>query len=124
MYKTKKQGNAGLGQAIAYFTSLGYVVSVPLNDSQKYDLIVDIDDHLQRVSVKTSSFLRHGNYNVLLKQTGGTRKLPQATHFDNTKIDLVFIHCSDNRRYLFPASDIKVRSILSLCSKYDKFLIP
>jgi hypothetical protein len=123
MYKTKKQGNAGLGQAIAYFTSLGYVVSIPLNDSQKYDLIVDVNDCLQRVSVKTTSFSRHGNYNVLLKQAGGTRKLPKSTHFDNTKVDLVFIHCSNNQRYLFPASEIKAHSILSLYSKYNRFLV-
>ena len=35
-------GNAGLAMAIAYFGSNGYTVSVPLNDTQDYDLVVDM----------------------------------------------------------------------------------
>ena len=49
---TKIQGSIGLGQAIACFTKLGYIVSVPLNDSQDYDLIVEIDNKLYKVQVK------------------------------------------------------------------------
>ena len=35
-----KQGNAGLGKAIAYFTINGYGVCIPLTDSEDWDLIV------------------------------------------------------------------------------------
>ena len=34
----KEKGNSGLGMAIAYFTTSGYIVSIPLNDTQDYDL--------------------------------------------------------------------------------------
>lgn len=34
----KEKGNSGLGMAIAYFTTNGFVVSIPLNDTQDYDL--------------------------------------------------------------------------------------
>ena len=37
----KEKGNSGLGIDIAYFSSHGYIVSIPLNDTQDYDLIVD-----------------------------------------------------------------------------------
>ena len=37
----KQKGNAGLGIAVAYYSSNGYTVSIPLNDTQDYDLIVD-----------------------------------------------------------------------------------
>ena len=40
---TKKFGNIGLGKAINYFLSCGYIVSLPINDSQSYDLIVEIN---------------------------------------------------------------------------------
>jgi HJR/Mrr/RecB family endonuclease len=52
---TKKQGDVGLGQAIAWFTRNSYTVSLPLTDSQDYDLIVDKDNVLYRVQVKTTS---------------------------------------------------------------------
>lgn len=48
----KEIGNAALSMAIAYFGSNGYVVSVPLNDTQDYDLVVDKDGKLQKVQVK------------------------------------------------------------------------
>ena len=31
----KEKGNSGLGLAIAYFTTKGYTVSIPLNDTQE-----------------------------------------------------------------------------------------
>ena len=37
----KEKGNAGLGIALAYYSTNGYTVSIPLNDTQDYDLIVD-----------------------------------------------------------------------------------
>lgn len=39
-YKSK-QGLVGLGEAINYYASQGFIVSLPLNDSQPYDLIVE-----------------------------------------------------------------------------------
>ena len=44
----KEKGNTGLGIAIAYYTSNGYTVSIPLNDTQDYDLIVDKNDILNK----------------------------------------------------------------------------
>ena len=41
-FETNKQkGNCGLGMEIAYFSTNDYVVSIPLNDTQDYDLIVE-----------------------------------------------------------------------------------
>ena len=40
----KEKGNAGLGLAIAYFSANGYTVSIPLNDTQDYDIIIEKSD--------------------------------------------------------------------------------
>ena len=40
---------AGLSIAIAYFGSNGYVVSIPLNDTQDYDLVVEKDNKFYKV---------------------------------------------------------------------------
>lgn len=37
----RKQGNAGLGIAIAYFSRIGVDVAIPLTDTQRYDLVID-----------------------------------------------------------------------------------
>ena len=39
----KQRGNCGLGIAIGYFSTNGYTVSIPLNDTQDYDLLIDKD---------------------------------------------------------------------------------
>ena len=44
-FKTNKEkGNSGLGMAIAYFTTNGYVVSIPLNDAQDYDFLFVLNE--------------------------------------------------------------------------------
>jgi len=67
----KEKGNSSLGIAIAYYSSNGYTVSIPLNDTQDYDLIVDKDSILKRVQVKsTGCKTQYGNYQVALKSCG------------------------------------------------------
>ena len=50
----KEKENTGLGIAIAYYTANGYIVSVPLNDTQDYDLIVDKNNKIFKVQVKAT----------------------------------------------------------------------
>lgn len=51
----KEKGNSSLGIAIAYYSSNGYIVSIPLNDTQDYDLIVDKDDVIKKSTSKIYS---------------------------------------------------------------------
>lgn len=70
----KQKGNCGLGMAIAYFSTNGYTVQIPLNDTQDYDLIVEKNGILQRVQVKATGCIgKGGNYQVALKSCGGTK---------------------------------------------------
>ncbi len=65
-FKTNKEkGNSGLGMAIAYFTTNGYTVSIPLNDTQDYDLVVEKGGVLKSVKVKaTGCKTSRGNFQV------------------------------------------------------------
>jgi hypothetical protein len=124
MYQSK-QGNLGMGKAIGYFVSKGYPVSLPLNDTQKYDLIVDIQDKLYRVSVKTSRNTTNGvSYSVQLRNTGGNRtgKVRQVP-FDNSSCDLLFIYTADERMYLIPSEKIQATNSICVGNKYLEFLV-
>ena len=116
------QGNMGLGKAIEYFTSWGIPVALPLNDTQKYDLIADFDGKLQRVSVKTSRFSVHPNtFDVLLKNCGGGSKGATIRHFDNTTCDYVFIYTADNNIYLIPSTVITAKNSITVGNKYVEY---
>lgn len=51
---TKNIGRAGMALAIAYFGANGYTVSIPLNDTQWYDLIVEKEGKIQTVQCKAT----------------------------------------------------------------------
>lgn len=105
------QGNVGLGRAIAYFTTIGCPIMLPLNDTQKYDLVVDIDGRLFKVQVKTSGNLKtSGNYEVALKNTGGSSGVSKTRHFDNTSCDLLFVLLADETMLLVPTAEIESKS--------------
>ena len=123
-FKTNKEkGNTGLGIAIAYYSSNGYTVSIPLNDTQDYDLIVDKNNHLEKVQVKaTSCKTKYNSYQVALKSCGGTKGKEYKTIID-TNIDIVFILTDKMDIYIIPKEKIKNKSTINLCNKYDEFKI-
>lgn len=119
----KEKGNTGLGIAIAYYTSNGYIVSIPLNDTQDYDLIVDKDNKIRRVQVKaTACKTKYGNYQVALKSCGGTNGKTYKTII-NTNIDEVFILTDNIEIYIIPSEKINNYSTLNLCEKYRKYKV-
>ena len=87
----KQRGNCGLGIAIGYFSTNGYTVSIPLNDTQDYDLLIDKDNNIKSVQVKyTTCKTKYGNYQVALKSCGGTKGRTYKTVRD-TNVDYLFI---------------------------------
>ena len=119
----KEKGNTSLGIAIAYYSSNGYTVSIPLNDTQDYDLIVDKDNVLKKIQVKsTSCKTKHGNYQVALKSCGGTIGKTYKTIIE-TNIDDLFILTEDLQIYILPIEEIQNKSTLNICSKYDKYKV-
>lgn len=124
IFKTNKEkGNTGLGIAIAYYSANGYTVSIPLNDTQDYDLIVDKNNILKRVQVKaTSCKTKYNKYQVALKSCGGTKGVTYKTLIE-TNIDEVFILTDAMDIFIIPIQKIKNKSTLNLCEKYEKFKV-
>ena len=123
-FKTNKEkGNTSLGIAIAYYSSNGYTVSIPLNDTQDYDLIVDKDNVLKKVQVKsTVCKTKYGNYQVALKSCGGTKGKTYKTLID-TNVDELFILTEDLNMYIVPIEEINNKTTLNICEKYYKYKV-
>lgn len=116
------QGNVGLGKAIEYFTSKAIPVSIPLNDTQKYDLVIDMNNKLYRVSVKTSTHKnKNGSYEVLLKNCGGSSGKSVSRPFDNRSCDYVFILLENNKTYLIPSNQIISKCTITIGNKYTEY---
>lgn len=117
----KNIGNAGLSMAIAYFGANGHTVSIPLNDTQDYDLVVDIDGALKKVQVKATNYkTKDGSYSLPLKSTSGTTRKQYKT-VKETDVDLLFCLCGEGLMFLIPVEDIQNRSVLSLRATASKY---
>jgi hypothetical protein len=127
---TKKQGDVGMGVAIGYFASQGYTVCIPLTDSQDYDLVVDIDDKLQRVQVKTTTFRKNGpdgGYLASLRVCGHRHPKTGVYHakdFNKKKVDYLFIVTGAGEQYFIPTTETNVRSQITVGGQaYKEFLV-
>ena len=119
----KEKGNTGLGMAISYYASNGYIVSIPLNDTQDYDLVVEKDNKLKRVQVKASSCKsKYGIYQVALKSCGGTKGKTYKTIID-TNIEEIFILAEDLSMYIIPKKTLNNVSTLNMGKKYNEFKV-
>lgn len=120
-----KQGNVGMAYAIAYYSKLGYTISIPLTDTQDYDLIVDTGNTLLKVQVKTTTCLNNSrNFQVNLKVNGGNRSGTGKTKtFDQNHCDLLFVMTEDFQFYSIPRIEITSTTSLSLCEKYQPFRV-
>lgn len=117
----KEKGNTSLGIAIAYYTSNGYTVSIPLNDTQDYDLIVDKDNILKRVQVKSTSCIdKNGKYQVALKSCGGIKGTTYKT-IKETQVEEIFIFLENKDIYIIPKNVINNKSTLAICEKYKEY---
>ena len=119
------QGNVGLGRAIAYYTAKCIPVLIPLNDTQKYDLAIEKDNKLQRVSVKTTQGLNKAKtyFEVQLKNSGGSSGKSSIRKFDNTSCDIVFVVTITGIMYEIPSSEINTVSMLTLTPQWDKYIV-
>lgn len=128
MFKnSKKQGDAGLGQAIAYFTMQGYDVALPLTDSADWDLIVEIDGNLKRVQVKTSSQISARGVMIFNCDVKGGNKSGSTTSktIQEQNWDLLFLHhLVTGKQALIPKDALETKGQVNLGGqKYNEYII-
>jgi hypothetical protein len=130
MFKnSKKQGDAGLGQAIAYFAMQGYDIAIPLTDSADWDMIVEFGGKLHKVQVKTSTQLSSRNvmmFNCDVK--GGNQSFKKAAKtIQEQDWDLLFLHhLVTGKQALIPKEAITAKGQINLGStkcKYIEYMI-
>jgi hypothetical protein len=109
------QGLIGFTDAVAYFGGLGWSVSVPLIDSQPYDLVVDDGQQLLRVQVKTTTFRTpYGIYSVQLCTNGGNQSFHTVKRFDPSSCELLDVLTDSRERYVIPTAEITSTTTLNL----------
>ena len=99
------QGNVGMGRAIAHYTIKGYTISIPLNDCQEYDLVVEYPDGLKKVQVKTTKHKApSGNYVVNLRTMSGYK---DKYEYRIGTYDILFVVDELGNTYEYTSEELK-----------------
>ena len=93
----KNKGRAGIALAIAYYGANGYTVSLPLNDTQDYDIVIEKDNKFETVQCKVTG---RDSKQVSLRTCGcDTKGSKVYKTVINTNVDYLF--CVDKEQNLF-----------------------
>lgn len=100
--------------AINYFTMQGYTVSLPLNDTQWYDLIVEKDGRFQTVQCKATQTV---NNKIDFRSSGGTKGTTYDNLLNHPELDYLFCVNKDLNVWLIPFEDLPHQEKITLQTK-------
>ena len=90
--------------AINYFTCQGYTISLPINDNQWYDLVVEKDGKFYTVQCKAT---QTENGDIDFRSTGGTNGGVYDNLLNHSELDYLFCVNKDLNMWLIPIKDIQ-----------------
>ena len=115
---TKKIGNLTELQCITYLYELGYAISIPFGNSEKYDFIIDVDDHLYKIQCKHSSEYRDKQGNLEYIKFKSTWQTHNTNGYSRQKYQLneidFFATFYQNKCYLIPVNECSYEKRLRL----------
>lgn len=113
----KEIGRIGLSMAINYFTINGYTISLPLNDTQWYDLIIEKNGKFETVQCKATCT---ENNTIDFRSTGGTKGVEYDNILNHSELDWLFCVNKDLNMWLIPIKDLSTNKQISLRTEPTK----
>ena len=89
--------------AINYFTIEGYTVSIPMNDTQWYDLVIEKNGKLYTVQCKATAT---ENKAIDFRSVGGTRGTVYDNILNHAELDYLFCVDDELNMWNIPVKDI------------------
>lgn len=103
---TKQKGNITELECLLAFVKQGYKVSIPYGEDCRYDLVVDIDNHLYRIQCKTSHALDNpeDGFKFKTKSVVITTRGAKENLYNENEIDY-FATMYEGKCYLVPVNE-------------------
>lgn len=109
---SKLIGNITELEVLTYITKLGYQVSIPFGDRERYDQIWDINGKLLRVQVKTSHEIDDGAAVAFsCRSSQRSKGKTKNTRYRDTEIDY-FATIWQDKCYLVPIQETSTEKVL------------
>lgn len=108
---TQQKGITTEIQVAGYLLSLGYNVSQPFSQDSKYDLIVDVNNKLIRLQVKSARKASENSITFNCRTTTTNVKNCQTRRYDSSQIDF-FATFWEHKVYLVPIAECSTQKSL------------
>ena len=117
---TQKKGNLGLVKIIADLTEKDISVSLPISESEKYDLIAEKNNICKTVQVRYSKISK-GTIPIKLKSVWTNGEGYQVRNREKKDFDILAVYCPDsNMIYYIDASKFENGNGITLRVKQPK----
>jgi hypothetical protein len=111
---TKEKGNLTELQCLTAFYELGYKVSIPYGENCRYDFILDVNNTLLKIQVKTSRFVSEECFVFSTRSTRVNSKGNFSKNYTKDEIDY-FATFYQGKCYLIPVEECGVEKKLRFC---------
>jgi hypothetical protein len=125
-----RKGNLAVANAIRYYVSAGYTVSVPLADTARYDLVVERKGVFQAIQCKFAGYEGNpGVFSVPLYVSGGNRSAGnRRIKYQLNDFDILFILCASGRMYAIPLREVVGQTTINVgrssrWSRWEQYLL-
>lgn len=110
---TKQKGNITQLEVLTYITKLGYQVSIPYGDRERYDQIWDINGKLLKIQVKTSHLIDEQKNGIKFSCRSSTKVQGKNKHtrYTSDEIDY-FATFWEGQCYLVPINETSTEKTL------------
>lgn len=110
---SKQKGNITELEVLTYITKLGYQVSIPFGDRERYDQIWDIKGKLLKVQVKTSHLIDDEGSGIKFSCRSNTRVGGKIQHARYTKDEIdYFATFFEGKCYVVPVEQTSTEKTL------------
>lgn len=106
-------------QVMTYLFELGYQVSIPYGDNARYDFILDIDNRLYKIQVKTARLKQKGVYEFKCTRMRVNRGENVRKHYTSEEVDY-FATMINGKCYLVPQSEVSDSKTLRFIKPKNK----
>ena len=120
---SREKGDIAVGQSIAWYTSHGYELLLPLSDKNKFDVVV-YNGSFKKVQCKYTSYKPKGKsvFEVPLVVCGGNRSGNNRKRYKEGDFDLLFVVTAQQEMYEIPWEEVKeYKKAFTLGEKWEPY---
>lgn len=110
---SKQKGNLTQLQCLTSFVEQGCGINIPYGDNSKYDFIIDIDNYLFKIQVKTASLKNADSIKFSCRTTHVNCKGVKNERYSSNEVDF-FATYWNNQCYLIPINECSTEKTLRL----------